>query len=145
MARGLGEVDDWGLLAFLDHGGSTRTQYSTHGAGATCARDSSVMLACVPPSPAPAARQVHHPVEYARVVSRIANEADLTAVELDDLLPAGGGGHGLDAVLHGGARSCMAVLMPTGHLGRHAWACESPLIAAALPRPTPRRAVPQPR
>lgn len=33
--------------------------------------------------------QVHHPVEYARVVARIANEADLTTVDLDDLLPAG--------------------------------------------------------
>ncbi|KAI8469084.1 MAG: U4/U6 small nuclear ribonucleoprotein [Monoraphidium minutum] len=31
---------------------------------------------------------VHAPVDYARVVARIGNEADLTAVELDDLLPA---------------------------------------------------------
>ena len=32
--------------------------------------------------------QVHHPVDYARVVSRIANEMDLTLVDLDDILPA---------------------------------------------------------
>ena len=32
--------------------------------------------------------QVHHPVDYARVVSRIGNEMDLTLVELEDLLPA---------------------------------------------------------
>ena len=31
---------------------------------------------------------VHHAVDYARVVARIGNEADLTAVDLDDLLPA---------------------------------------------------------
>jgi len=31
---------------------------------------------------------VHHPVDYARVVSRIGNEMDLTLVELEDLLPA---------------------------------------------------------
>ncbi|GBF99181.1 U4 U6 small nuclear ribonucleoprotein [Raphidocelis subcapitata] len=31
---------------------------------------------------------VHHPVEYARVVERIGNEGDLTAVDLDDLMPA---------------------------------------------------------
>ena len=32
--------------------------------------------------------QVHHPVDYARVVSRIGNEMDLTLVDLDDILPA---------------------------------------------------------
>lgn len=32
--------------------------------------------------------QVHHPVDYARVVQRIGNEMDLTQVDLDDLLPA---------------------------------------------------------
>jgi U4/U6 small nuclear ribonucleoprotein PRP31 len=32
--------------------------------------------------------QVLHPVEYAKVVSRIGNEMDLTQVELEDLLPA---------------------------------------------------------
>eukprot|EP00798_Chlamydomonas_sp_ICE-L_P000438 gene438-1836_t len=31
---------------------------------------------------------VHHPVDYARVVTRIANEMDLTLVNLDDILPA---------------------------------------------------------
>lgn len=34
---------------------------------------------------------VHNPVEYARVVARIGNEADLTTVDLDDLMPAGEG------------------------------------------------------
>ncbi len=32
--------------------------------------------------------QVHHPIDYARVVQRIGNEMDLTQVDLDDLLPA---------------------------------------------------------
>lgn len=32
--------------------------------------------------------QVHHAVDYARVVKRIGNEMDLTLVDLDDLLPA---------------------------------------------------------
>ena len=42
------------------------------------------------PHPALAAPswQVHHPVDYARVVSRIGNEMDLTLVDLDDILPA---------------------------------------------------------
>lgn len=31
---------------------------------------------------------MHHPVDYARVVSRIGNEMDLTLVDLDDILPA---------------------------------------------------------
>ncbi|MEW5303488.1 MAG: hypothetical protein WDW36_006174 [Sanguina aurantia] len=31
---------------------------------------------------------VHHPIDYARVVTRIGNEMDLTLVNLDDLLPA---------------------------------------------------------
>ena len=31
---------------------------------------------------------MHHPVDYARVVMRIANEMDLTLVNLDDILPA---------------------------------------------------------
>mmetsp|Transcript_32954 Transcript_32954/g.83657 ORF Transcript_32954/g.83657 Transcript_32954/m.83657 type:complete len:498 (-) Transcript_32954:312-1805(-) len=31
---------------------------------------------------------VHHPIDYARVVQRIANEMDLTLVNLDDILPA---------------------------------------------------------
>ena len=42
--------------------------------------------ACYPSRPC----QVHHPVEYAKVVERIGNEADLTTVDLDDLMPAGG-------------------------------------------------------
>lgn len=37
----------------------------------------------VPPS-----SQVHHPLDYARVVQRIGNEMDLTLVPLDDMLPA---------------------------------------------------------
>lgn len=32
--------------------------------------------------------QVHHPIDYARVVKRIGNEMDLTLVNLDDMLPA---------------------------------------------------------
>ncbi len=32
--------------------------------------------------------QVHHPIDYARVVQRISNEMDLTLVNLDDILPA---------------------------------------------------------
>ncbi len=34
------------------------------------------------------ALQVHHAVDYARVVKRIGNEMDLTLVNLDDMLPA---------------------------------------------------------
>ena len=32
--------------------------------------------------------QVHHPVDYSRVVKRIGNEMDLTLLNLDDILPA---------------------------------------------------------
>jgi hypothetical protein len=40
------------------------------------------------PSPRPAAPQVQHPVDYAKVVQRIGNEMDLTLVDLEDVLPA---------------------------------------------------------
>jgi hypothetical protein len=39
-------------------------------------------------APAFPSMQVHHPIDYARVVQRIGNEMDLTQVDVDDLLPA---------------------------------------------------------
>ena len=41
-----------------------------------------------PPKHSPHHAQVHHPLDYARVVQRVGNEMDLTLVPLDDMLPA---------------------------------------------------------
>lgn len=32
--------------------------------------------------------QIHHPIDYAKVVQRVGNEMDLTLVNLEDIMPA---------------------------------------------------------